>query len=670
MLSDPSERERELLGAIPYQRNEAVLHTDRSAAAAPALGALGVELPPARRAEAALDRDLLDEPPAAAARGPRLLRDAEPQRGDRPAARDPHDLLLPPRLHAGAASRRRPAMREISGSSAARTTAAPTGAGAFTRTACAARSRACEPFGVDAVRSALYEGAVRHRRLGGAASRAGAPQYEFRHRLFMAYLDLDELPARSRRACSAPRAARRSPGFAARDHLGDPDATARRLGSRAGRRAHRPAPGRADRPAHAPALLRAQLQPGELLLVLRGRDGERVAGRGRARHEHAVGREPLLRARRGDARRPRQRAARARRLREAAARLAADGHGPRLRAAHRPSPASGSRCTSSPRRADGGGARRSSTRRCRWRAASSSARDAGAAARALPAADGRDPCAHLLARRCACGCAARAYHPHPRERRRPSDRAGAGVTGTGSSPAPRPRRPARAAAAGLRSRGASSCARCGASRRPARAARGPAADRARAPGRGEPAARGDRGPLPPLLPPAAARQRRPVRVLPRRALGVQRPRRDDADRGAQRRRARPRAAHRRAAPASRRSAARAGCTRNTPRRSRRQIEAHYDLGNELFEQFLDETMMYSCAFFETPQTTPARGLDREARADLRPPAARPGDHVLEIGTGWGGFASTPPAATAAASPRRRSRASSTPTRAPASPRRG
>ncbi|HEY7836274.1 MAG TPA: cyclopropane-fatty-acyl-phospholipid synthase family protein [Solirubrobacteraceae bacterium] len=78
--------------------------------------------------------------------------------------------------------------------------------------------------------------------------------------------------------------------------------------------------------------------------------------------------------------------------------------------------------------------------------------------------------------------------------------------------------------------------------------------------------------------------------------------------------------------------------RNTPGRSRRQIETHYDLGNELFELFLDETMMYSCAFFETPQAS----LREASLAKLEMICARlqlgPEDHVLEIGTGWGGFA--------------------------------
>jgi cyclopropane-fatty-acyl-phospholipid synthase len=78
--------------------------------------------------------------------------------------------------------------------------------------------------------------------------------------------------------------------------------------------------------------------------------------------------------------------------------------------------------------------------------------------------------------------------------------------------------------------------------------------------------------------------------------------------------------------------------RNTVTRSRRQIAAHYDLGNELFGLFLDPTMMYSCAIFDSPQATLEQAslskLERIcAKLDLRP-----GDHVLEIGTGWGGFA--------------------------------
>ncbi len=78
--------------------------------------------------------------------------------------------------------------------------------------------------------------------------------------------------------------------------------------------------------------------------------------------------------------------------------------------------------------------------------------------------------------------------------------------------------------------------------------------------------------------------------------------------------------------------------RNTIGRSRKQIAAHYDLGNELFAQFLDPTMMYSCAVFDSPHAT----LEEASLAKLERVCAKldlgPDDHVLEIGTGWGGFA--------------------------------
>jgi cyclopropane-fatty-acyl-phospholipid synthase len=83
---------------------------------------------------------------------------------------------------------------------------------------------------------------------------------------------------------------------------------------------------------------------------------------------------------------------------------------------------------------------------------------------------------------------------------------------------------------------------------------------------------------------------------------------------------------------------RAAFRRNTPRRSRSDIEAHYDLGNELFGLMLDPTMMYSSAVFEHPHMT----LEEASLAKLDRICDKlqlgPGDHVLEIGAGWGGFA--------------------------------
>lgn len=78
--------------------------------------------------------------------------------------------------------------------------------------------------------------------------------------------------------------------------------------------------------------------------------------------------------------------------------------------------------------------------------------------------------------------------------------------------------------------------------------------------------------------------------------------------------------------------------RNTLEGSRRNIAAHYDLGNDFFALILDETMMYSCGIFETP----ASGLRDASIAKIERICGKlelkPGDHLLEIGTGWGGFA--------------------------------
>jgi cyclopropane-fatty-acyl-phospholipid synthase len=78
--------------------------------------------------------------------------------------------------------------------------------------------------------------------------------------------------------------------------------------------------------------------------------------------------------------------------------------------------------------------------------------------------------------------------------------------------------------------------------------------------------------------------------------------------------------------------------RRTRERSRRDISAHYDIGNELFARMLDPTMMYSAALFDRPGMT----LEEASVAKLERVCDRlelgADDHVLEIGTGWGGFA--------------------------------
>ncbi len=78
--------------------------------------------------------------------------------------------------------------------------------------------------------------------------------------------------------------------------------------------------------------------------------------------------------------------------------------------------------------------------------------------------------------------------------------------------------------------------------------------------------------------------------------------------------------------------------RNTKAGSRKNIAAHYDLGNEFFRLVLDETMMYSCAYFERPDATLAEASRAKNDRICRKLHLTANDHLLEIGTGWGGFA--------------------------------
>jgi cyclopropane-fatty-acyl-phospholipid synthase len=77
---------------------------------------------------------------------------------------------------------------------------------------------------------------------------------------------------------------------------------------------------------------------------------------------------------------------------------------------------------------------------------------------------------------------------------------------------------------------------------------------------------------------------------------------------------------------------------NTPSGSRRNIRHHYDLSNALFATFLDESMTYSCATFDAPGATLAEAQRNKIDGVCRALALRPGDEVLEIGSGWGSLA--------------------------------
>lgn len=77
---------------------------------------------------------------------------------------------------------------------------------------------------------------------------------------------------------------------------------------------------------------------------------------------------------------------------------------------------------------------------------------------------------------------------------------------------------------------------------------------------------------------------------------------------------------------------------NTTEGSRKNIAAHYDLGNEMFALFLDPTMMYSSAVFTKDTQTLQAASELKLKTICDKLALKPSDHVVEIGTGWGGFA--------------------------------
>lgn len=78
--------------------------------------------------------------------------------------------------------------------------------------------------------------------------------------------------------------------------------------------------------------------------------------------------------------------------------------------------------------------------------------------------------------------------------------------------------------------------------------------------------------------------------------------------------------------------------RNTKDGSRKNISAHYDLGNDLFETFLDPTMMYSSAIYPSKESTLEEAAVHKLDTICQKLDLQPGDRVIEIGTGWGGFA--------------------------------
>ena len=78
--------------------------------------------------------------------------------------------------------------------------------------------------------------------------------------------------------------------------------------------------------------------------------------------------------------------------------------------------------------------------------------------------------------------------------------------------------------------------------------------------------------------------------------------------------------------------------RNTKANSQKNIHAHYDLGNAFYALWLDKTMNYSSAIFDSPDTTMVEGQHAKVRRALSQAQVKPGDRVLEIGCGWGALA--------------------------------
>ncbi|QLK61854.1 methyltransferase domain-containing protein [Enterobacteriaceae bacterium Kacie_13] len=78
--------------------------------------------------------------------------------------------------------------------------------------------------------------------------------------------------------------------------------------------------------------------------------------------------------------------------------------------------------------------------------------------------------------------------------------------------------------------------------------------------------------------------------------------------------------------------------RNSPSQARKNISAHYDLGNDFYQGFLDEKMLYSSAWYQEPQMTLEQAQEAKMRRLCDHLQLHAGDHLLEIGTGWGAMA--------------------------------
>ena len=79
-------------------------------------------------------------------------------------------------------------------------------------------------------------------------------------------------------------------------------------------------------------------------------------------------------------------------------------------------------------------------------------------------------------------------------------------------------------------------------------------------------------------------------------------------------------------------------TENSVKQSKKNIHAHYDLGNKFYEEWLDDTLTYSSGYFKTGQESLSQAQENKFASLIKGNEPQPRDHILEIGSGWGSFA--------------------------------
>ena len=79
-------------------------------------------------------------------------------------------------------------------------------------------------------------------------------------------------------------------------------------------------------------------------------------------------------------------------------------------------------------------------------------------------------------------------------------------------------------------------------------------------------------------------------------------------------------------------------TENSVTQSKKNIHAHYDLGNKFYEEWLDDTLTYSSGYFKSGQETLSQAQENKFASLIKGNEPQPGDRILEIGSGWGSFA--------------------------------